>query len=208
MARNRFKFIPWNSGTLGIHNLNNQNLDEFALHSHFNNDANMQAHQHHKRQWTTVYANTPGQPLEDLGFGVYARLHIAGHGAVGSPNVTAPGAPPVPASAIAAGIEAKGLPKWYMGTIACDVCHSAFGNPSFAKTLARELWSLKYYHLKVLGYKGTMIPVYVPPNHASGIGGKYFHRTVNRVAKGGDVKSRKAQRRFWGGSSYSLPVSP
>ncbi|MFT5787760.1 MAG: hypothetical protein ACI9KK_003129 [Ascidiaceihabitans sp.] len=123
------------------------------------------------------------------------RVHIAGHGSTGNPNIHPPhgsAAAPVSYEEVAAGLSAKGLPKRLMGTIVCYVCLSALGSPSFAKLLAREMWSSGYKLCPVMGHKRSMQPGYV-----TGLGRKYRHRQVT-LSDGTAVKSSAAQERFFG----------
>ncbi len=194
MADSRVVFIPWNEGSIGM--FATTGTDEFAYGATYNNL--VKNNTHNKRDWSYVYLNSPGTPLNDIGMGTGTRVHIAGHGSVGDPNIHPPGgsgAAAVSYQEVADGLEAKGLSKWYLGTIVCDVCYSAMGNPPFAKLLARALWNLGYKGTCVMGYKGSLQSGYV--NGASGgVNGKYTHRVV-RTANG-VVKSKDAQERFVG----------
>lgn len=195
MAQDRRVFIPWNQGSLG--SFATSGMDEFAYGADYNNT--VKGGSHHKRDWTYVHLNTPGG-LADIGFGAGTRIHIAGHGLMGDPNIYPPAAAgstaaPVNYRDVAAGIVAQGLSKRYLGTIVCDVCFSALGNPPFAKLLARELWRLGYKTTCVMGYKGILQSAYVVAA-SGGVGGKYRHRVVTTST--GDVKSKNAQQRFFG----------
>ncbi|OUT56722.1 MAG: hypothetical protein CBB71_17355 [Rhodopirellula sp. TMED11] len=91
-----------------------------------------------------------------------------------------------------------GLKKHYLGTIACDVCYSALGNPPFAKLLAKELWKRGVKASCVLGYKGPLGAMY----NDELAGSKYTHRVVDVEDDDGNVidtvKSSKMQQRFYG----------
>lgn len=97
---------------------------------------------HHNRTWTVICADDAGTPLADIGSGTGTRLHVVGHGAIGDPKIAADhgtGGGEVSTDEIVEMLENKGLKKHYLGTVACDVCYSALGKPSFAKMLARSL---------------------------------------------------------------------
>ena len=153
--------------------------------------------------------DSPGQPLKKVGFGFGTRIHVVGHGAIGDPTLGADhgtGAPDVTIPELVDKMFEKGLRKYYTGTVACDVCYSALGNPSFAKMLARELWSRGVKASCVLGYKGSLGSTYGDDLNTS-LGGfgnhKYGHRVVDiEEDEHGDpvrsVKSKYAQQRFFG----------
>ncbi|QDV42184.1 hypothetical protein Enr13x_20270 [Stieleria neptunia] len=189
MAQNRVAFIPWNENQAG-------NFKTEYEESHAN-----RALTHHKRKWTIVYLDSPGQPLADVGCGFGTRIHIAGHGAIGDPELAADhgtGGADKSYSEVVDAMFAKGLKKRYIGTIACDVCYSALGDPPFAKLLARELYQRGLKASCVLGYKGSMGAAYTDE-----LGGrKYNHRVVDVEDDQGNVidtvKSSKMQERFFG----------
>lgn len=164
---------------------------------------------HHGRKFTAVCADDAGKPLSKIGTGWGTRLHVVGHGAIGDPTIDADhgtGGGSVSAQEIVAMLEAKGLKKYYSGTVACDVCYSALGAPSFAKTLAVCLWKAGYKATCTLGYKGPLYSTY-ETEAASGVtssaltNAKYGHRTVVVTNKDGtktEKKSKYAQTRFFG----------
>ncbi len=194
MANNRIVFIPWNEGSIGV--FSTTGVDEFAYGAVYNNAA--KGTTHHQRDWSYVYLNSAGTPLNDIGMGTGTRVHIAGHGRVGDPNIHPPGgsgASTVSYQEVADGLAAKGLSKWYLGTIVCDVCYSAMGAPPFAKLLARALWKLGYKGTCVMGYKGSLQSGYVD-GAGGGVNGKFTHRVVATTK--GTVKSKQAQERFVG----------
>ncbi len=185
MATNRVAFIPWNENQAG--NFKTEYED---------NHAN-RGQSHHKRKWSIVYLDSRGSPLANVGFGFGNRIHIAGHGAIGDPEIAADhgtGGNDLSYGDVVDLMFQKGLKKRYLGTIACDVCYSALGNPSFAKMLARELWSRGVKASCVLGYKGSLYAEYTDETKP---GGKYSHRGVE-LDDGSEVKSSKAQERFFG----------
>ncbi|WP_149499292.1 hypothetical protein [Roseiconus lacunae] len=189
MAQNRVAFIPWNENQAG----------NFKTEYEQNNA--QKGASHHKRTWTMVYLDSPGTPLAALGCGFGTRIHIAGHGDIGDPEIAADhgtGGADRSYTEVVDMMIAKGLKKRYLGTIACDVCYSALGNPSFAKLMARELFSRGLKASCVLGYKGSLYATY-DSFYADGsnMGGKYSHRMVE-LDDGTEVKSKKAQERFFG----------
>jgi hypothetical protein len=184
MSQDRIVFVPWNENQAG----NFKNETESA-------DSNRGA-THHKRRWTGVYLDSAGEPLKRVGFGMGARIHIAGHGAIGDPNIYADhgtGGATRSYTEVVDAMIAKGLQKYYLGTIVCDVCYSALGNPPFAKLLAKELWTRGFKGTCVLGYKGSLYATY----NNFGSGKKYTHRTVLTDA-GDEQKSSDLQERFFG----------
>lgn len=195
MSTDRVLFIPWNQSQAG----------SFAV-EHTADDVKGS---HHKRKWTVVCLDTPGKPLAKVGFGFGTRIHVVGHGAIGDPAIAADhgtGGAPVSCKQLVDAMFAQGLKKYYVGTIACDVCYSALGNPSFAKVLARELWSRGVKASCVLGYKGSLVSTYCDELNGALGGGKqhkYGHRIVDiEEDENGDpvksVKSKYAQTRFVG----------
>lgn len=194
LYNDRTLFIPWPRSQAGTFASEHGERDEDG---------------HHDRNWTAVCADDVGKPLAKIGIGRGTRLHVVGHGAIGDPTIGADhgtGGADVSADEIVAMLEAKGLKKYYMGTIACDVCYSALGNPSFAKTLAKSLWSAGYRATCTLGYKGPLYSTYEKSALAgfanSKLGGaKFGHRTVMVTGKDGVetlTKSKYAQTRFFG----------
>lgn len=193
MANDRVLFIPWNRNQAGT----------FAGE---HTEAQRQG-SHHKRNWQVVCLDDPGQPLRALGFGSGWRVHVVGHGAIGDPTIDPDhgiNADPVHADDLADMLMAKGLRKHYLGTIACDVCHSALGDPCFAKVLARALWDRGFRATCVLGYKGSLFSTYRDRNANSretntltGKTHKYKHRVVED-AQGNIDKSKNLQERFFG----------
>ncbi|MEM9061075.1 MAG: hypothetical protein AAGD13_11500 [Pseudomonadota bacterium] len=185
MAQNRVAFIPWNEAQAG--NFKTEYED---------NHAN-RASSHHKRKWKIVYYDSPGNPLADVGFGFGTRIVIAGHGDIGDPAIAADhgtGGIDLSYTDVVDRMFEKGLKKRYIGTIGCDICYSAIGNPSFAQLMARELWSRGLKASCVLGYKGSLYAEYTGETKP---GGKYTHRGVE-LDDGTEVKSSKAQKRFFG----------
>lgn len=186
MAQSRTIFIPWNRADAG----------SFATE---HTEANRKA-SHHKRKFKVICADTPGTPLADVGAGFGTRIHVVGHGAIGDPELGADhgsGASDVHITDLVDMMFEKGLKKYYIGTIACDVCYSALGDPSFAKMLARELYGRGLKASCVLGYKGPLGSTY-----GDELGGKYHHRVVDVEDANGNVidtvKSKTMQERFWG----------
>ena len=104
------------------------------------------------------------------------------------------GVAPVTVSQLAEILIAKGLSKWYLGTIVCDICYSALGSPPLAKQLARALFRHGYL-CSVMGHEGAIFPVYF--RYGAVQTNKYEHRIVEKL-DGTLVKSNKAQERFWG----------
>lgn len=189
MSQNRVAFIPWNEAQAG---------DFKTEYERNHSDRSLS---HHKRKWKIVYLDSPGTPLADVGFGFGTRIHIAGHGDIGDPEIAADhgtGGADLSYTEVADRMFQKGLKKRYIGTIACDVCYSALGNPSFAQLLARELWGRGLKASCVLGYKGSLYATY-DAEYADGtdMGGKYTHRMVE-LDDGSEIKSSKAQKRFFG----------
>lgn len=195
MATDRVAFIPWNRSQAG------RFIQEY--------EDNVGGRVHHKRRWSIVCLDTPGKPLADVGFGFGTRIHIAGHGSIGWGSIAADhgtGGANLTVAEVVERMFDQGLKKYYLGTIACDVCYSALGNPPFAKLLARELWSKGVKASCVLGYKGSMVATYT--NELEGaLGGnknhKYKHRIVDiEEDEHGNptksVKSKYAQARFVG----------
>jgi hypothetical protein len=185
MAQDRVVFVPWNQSQSG----------KFGTDGDWSNK--QKANTHHKRNWTTYYLDTAGTPLKQLGMGVGARLHIFAHGSPddGSqcfPDVAGPAS--VTPAQLADLIEQKGLPKRYMGTVVCDICYSALGAPSFAKGLARQLFS-RGYVCATMGHTGALYPVYF--RYGEFKTNEYEHRMVE-LLDGANVKSKYAQERFWG----------
>ena len=185
MAQDRVVFVPWNKAQSG----------KFGGDGDWSNSTKKESH--HKREWTTYYLDTPGKPLQSLGFGMGARLHVFAHGSDTDPTIAYPdvqGASQVTPAELAEMLKEKGLPKRYIGTVVCDICYSALGSPSFAKRLARELHSLGYA-TPVMGHTGALYPVYF--RYAEYKDTKYNHRMVE-LLDGSNVKSKEAQVRFWG----------
>lgn len=188
MSTDRVLFIPWNRSHAGSFATEHDEADRKGSH--------------HKRKWTTVCLDTPGQPLAKVGFGFGVRIHVVGHGAIGDASIAADhgtGGGDVTCTDLVDMMFAQGLKKRYVGTIACDVCYSALGAPSFAQVLARELWSRGVKASCVLGYKGSLVSTYCDELS----GHKYGHRIVDvEEDENGDpirsVKSKYAQRRFFG----------
>lgn len=184
MAQNRIAFVPWNEAQAG-------NFKTETEEAHAD-----RGDTHHKRKWKAVYLDSPGKPLAKVGFGTGVRIHIAGHGAIGDPEIAADhgtgGADRSYTEVVDLLIE-KGLRKYYLGTVACDVCYSALGDPAFAQLLARELWSRGFKATCVLGYKGSLYATYC----MKATGGKYMHRVVE-TDSGELDKSSKMQQRFFG----------
>lgn len=185
MAQSRTLFIPWNRADSGT--FASEHTDEGRKGSH------------HKRKVRVVCKDSPGTPLADVGAGFGTRIHVVGHGAIGDPELGADhgtGAPDVGIEELVDMMFEKGLKKYYVGTIACDVCYSALGNPSYAKMLARELYRRGLKASCVLGYKGPLISTY------EDVGSKYGHRLVLDEDDSGNVvgywKSKDMQERFWG----------
>jgi hypothetical protein len=195
MANDRVMYIPWNNDEIG--EFNNSGMDEFTYGADYNNTQKPTSH--HKRTWSVVYANSPAPALASLGIGWGTRLHLAGHGQIGDANVYPPhastAAQPISYQQVVAAMMASGLKTHYIGTIVCDVCYSALGNPPFARLLARELWSHGYKATCVMGFKGSLQSAYVD-NASGGVAGKYTHRVVD-TAKG-TIKSKDAKVRFFG----------
>jgi hypothetical protein len=189
MATSRTAFIPWNESQAG-------NFKAEYEECHQN-----RSQSHHKRKWNIVYLDTPGKPLAKIGFGVGTRLMIAGHGAIGDPTIAADhgtgGADRSYVEVVDMLFE-KGLRKYYLGTVACDICYSALGSPPFAKLLARELFQRGVKASCVLGYKGPLGAVY----NTELTGSKYTHRVVDVEDSSGNVletvKSSSMQERFFG----------
>lgn len=195
MSTDRILFIPWNRSQAG----------SFVTE----HDEDDRKGSHHKRKWTTVCRDTPGKPLAQVGFGFGVRIHVVGHGAIGVASVDADhgtGGGSVACADLVEMMFEQGLKKRYVGTIACDVCYSALGSPSFAQVLARELWSKGVKASCVLGYKGSLVSTYCD-ELTGALGGygkhKYGHRIVDiEEDENGDpvrsVKSKYAQKRFFG----------
>jgi hypothetical protein len=185
MANDRIVFIPWDESEAG--NFINESLE--------NNTAGT----HHKRKWTVICADSTDD-LSKIGFGVGVRLHIAGHGQIGDPNIypDARGAASLSYSDVADALIDKGLKTRYAGTIVTDVCYSALGAPPFAKLLAKELYGRGFKGICVMGYKGPLGAVY----GSELTGSKYKHRVVDVEDEDGKVvdtvKSKHMQERFWG----------
>lgn len=194
MATNRVAFIPWNEAQAG--NFKTEYEDSHAD----------RRYTHHKRKWKIVYYDSPGKPLASVGFGFGTRIVIAGHGDIGDPELGADhgtGGQDLSYTDVVDRMFEKGLKKHYLGTIGCDVCYSALGDPSFAQLMARELWSRGVKASCVLGYKGSLGAQYDDELDGDKIGGrKYLHRVVDlEDADGnvtGTVKSSKMQKRFYG----------
>jgi len=189
MSQDRVAFIPWNQAQAG------------AFKTEYERNNKKKGKSHHKRKWTMVYADSPGTPLADVGFGFGTRIHIAGHGDVGDPDIAADhgtGGADRNYKDVVAMMIAKGLKKRYIGSIVCDICDSALGNPCFAQLMARELWKQGFKVSCVIGYKGSLFATY-DTFYADGsdMGGKYSHRMVE-TPDGDEVKSSKAQQRFFG----------
>jgi hypothetical protein len=185
MSKGRVVFVPWTQAQGG----------GFGNDTDYNNHPGVKGGTHHKRDWSAVYLDSAGRPLADVGAGIKRRIHVAGHGRIGDPNIYPPhgsGAASVPYGDVVAALIAQGLKKIYMGTVVCDVCFSALGDPPFAKLVARELWSHGYRLCPVMGHKGSLQPGYVDD-----LGGKYRHRQVE-LTDGTTVKSSQAQQRFFG----------
>jgi hypothetical protein len=185
MAKDRVVFIPWRESQAG----------DFGNDTAYNNHPAIKGGTHHKRDWKTVYLDSRGTPLTDVGAGLRARIHVAGHGLIGDPCIYPPHgshAKKVHYTELVEALIAQGLRKIYMGTLVCDVCFSALGDPPFARLVARELWSKGYKLCPVMGQKGSLQPGYV-----DGLGGKYRHRQVE-LTDGTTVKSSEAQQRFFG----------
>ncbi|MCC9603093.1 hypothetical protein LOC67_21295 [Stieleria sp. JC731] len=189
MSTSRTAFVPWNEAQAG----NFKTEYEYCQSN--------RGRSHHKRKWTIVYLDTPGKPLAKVGFGLNTRIVIGGHGSIGSPTIGADhgtGGADRSYQEVVEMMLDKGLKKHYIGTIGCDVCYSALGNPSFAKLLARELWRNGVKASCVLGYKGPLGAVYT--NELSGH--KYTHRVVDVEDSDGNVtdtvKSSSMQERFFG----------
>ena len=127
-------------------------------------------------------------------------IHVVGHGSIGDPEIAADhgtGGADKSYQEVVDAMFAQGLKKRYIGTVACDICYSALGKPSFAKMLAKELFSRGVRASCVLGYKGPLYSTYDDfCADGSDMGGKYGHRMVE--LDGVEVKSRKAQERFFG----------
>jgi hypothetical protein len=154
-------------------------------------DANTGA-THHQRTFFEVCYDDPGKPLEDLGFALTTRVHIAGHGRAGRPyisNTSGVGQKEyMPFNVVCDRMIEKGLPKRYCGAISTDVCYSAIrsnANPSFADLVARYLTRQGYLMLHTIGYTGPMNAV-----HETMAGHKYQHRVVD-VTKGGTESTIK-----------------
>lgn len=185
MAQDRVVFIPWNTAQAG--NFINESL------------ANNTGGTHHKRKWSVVCLDS-ADDLSDIGVGLGTRLHIAGHGATGDPQIhpDARGAAPLSYVQVADALIAKGLKKSYLGTIVTDVCYSALGAKPFARLLAKELYGRGFKAICVMGYKGPLGAVY---NTELG-GSKYKHRVVDVEDANGNVidtvKSKTMQVRFFG----------
>ncbi|QDT60467.1 hypothetical protein SV7mr_29900 [Stieleria bergensis] len=186
LRNDRVLFVPWNRNQAG----------SFAT-EHTEED---RQRSHHKRKWTVVCLDSPGKPLAKVGVGIGTRIHVVGHGAIGDPEIAADhgtGGADKSYQEVVDAMFAQGLKKRYIGTVACDICYSALGKPSFAKMLAKELFSRGVRASCVLGYKGPLYSTY-DDFYADGsdMGGKYGHRMVE--LDGVEVKSRKAQERFFG----------
>ncbi|MCS7469538.1 hypothetical protein NZK35_23035 [Stieleria sp. ICT_E10.1] len=194
MATSRTLFIPWDRAQSGT----------FAS-EHSDADHSDKGSAHRKRKVTVICRDTPGKPLAKIGAGIGTRIHVVGHGAIGDPELGADhgtGAADVGIEELVDMMFEKGLKKYYLGTVACDVCYSAIGSPSYAKMLARELYKRGLKASCVLGYKGPLISTYHPASQQMLGGSKYTHRMVyemdendNRVAV---HKSSKMQERFFG----------
>lgn len=185
MAQGRTWFIPWNANQSG----------DFGGEA-----AQGISKSHHKRKIEVFYKDSPGKPLAKIGAGFGTRIHIAGHGAIGDPELGADhgtGGADVGIKELVDMMFEKGLTKRYLGTIVCDVCYSALGSPSYAKLLARELYARGLKGSCVMGYKGPLGAAY-----SSELGGKYTHRVVDVEDSAGNVidtvKSKQMQERFWG----------
>lgn len=190
LRNDRVLFIPWNRDQSGSFSTEHDEDDRLSSH--------------HKRKWKVICMDTPGKPLGDVGFGFGTRIHVVGHGSPGNPSLSADhgtGGASVSYTDLVDKMFEKGLKKYYIGTVACDVCSSALGDPCFAQLLARELWKRGVKASCVLGYKGTLFSVH---NTYDGDGKKhkYKHRTVEIKDEDGDMisdlKSRDAQERFFG----------
>lgn len=183
MATDRIVFVPWNESQAGNFKLETE-------HAHANRGKT-----HHKRKWKGIYLDTPGKPLADVGMGVGVRIHIAGHGAIGDPEIAADhgtGGDDRSYVEVADLLIAKGFSKLYIGTVVCDVCYSALGTPPFAKLLARELYGRGHKMTCVMGYKGSLYATY-----GGKVGGVFKHRVVE--TDDGDLfKSSEMQERFFG----------
>lgn len=194
----RVLFVPWDRADAGT--FATEHTEEQRLGSH------------HEREWTSVCMDDPGEPLKDVGLGFGTRIHVVGHGAIGDPEIDPDhgvGAAPVGVDDLVQKMFQKGLRKYYVGTIACDVCYSALGDPSFAKMLARALWKAGVKASCVLGYKGPLYSTYRDRNAGSTetsklTGGthKYRHRVVGIEDQHGNeigyAKSKNMQERFFG----------
>src|SRR5271170_4312845 len=148
MANDRVVFIPWTQA-VGA---------GFGGDTDYNNYYSAQTH--HQRTWTVVYLDSPhpNGVIANIGTGWGTRLHIAGHGAPGNPDIEAPaGGSPVSYQALVAALIAHGFKKYYTGTVVTDVCDSAIGAPTpFAKLVARELWNQGYKMMCVMGFRGSL----------------------------------------------------
>ncbi|QDT59776.1 hypothetical protein SV7mr_22860 [Stieleria bergensis] len=189
MSTSRTAFIPWDEAQAG------------AFKQEYEDSDADRGLSHHKRKWKIVYLDSPGKPLAKVGFGTTTRIMIAGHGAIGDPTIAADhgtGGADRSYSDVVDLMFQLGLKKHYLGTIACDVCYSALGNPPFAKLLAKELWKRGVKASCVLGYKGPLGAMY----NDELAGSKYTHRVVDVEDDDGNVidtvKSSKMQQRFYG----------
>lgn len=183
MAQDRVVFMPWT------------NTQCAGMKAWYERNHSDRAASHQKRKWTVVTMDTPGTPLAEIGFGVGKRLHVWGHGGVGYPKIQSDDhSEEIDAAEVVDRMFAKGFKKHYLGTIVSDSCYSALGSPSFAKLLARELWTRGVKASCVLGYKGSLYTMYTDQTKPSG---KYTHRGVV-LNDGTEVKSKHAQERFLG----------
>jgi hypothetical protein len=186
MANDRVYFIPWNR-TIGA--VLSSRCDNY------NNHATIKGGTHHERTWTPVF-NDDANPgvISNMGSGWGTRLVVAGHGDVNDPNIYSSEARGNPLSYVDVvdRLVGQGLKKYYIGTIGCDVCHSAEGANPFAKLLAKELHKRGYSLTCVLGYKGALYSGYEEFD-----GHQYRHRSVE-LSDGIRVKSSDAQVRFYG----------
>ena len=191
MANDRVYFIPWDR-TVG--SVLSSRCDEY-------NNANKDK-THHKRNWTPVFYDDthPNGVISNMGAGSGTRLIVAGHGGVDDPQIYASesGDHLLGYKDIADRLVAHGLKKYYVGTIGCDVCHSAEGTNPFAKLLAKELRQRGYTLTCVMGYKGALYSGYSSKTDER-LGGthKYRHRTVE-LADGTFQKTKDASERFYG----------
>lgn len=185
MAMGRVWFIPWETGKAG----------NFIAEATAGVSSS-----HHKRSVSVVCKDTPGKMLAKVGMGTGARIHVAGHGSIGGQTLGADhgtGGADVTIPDLVDMLREHGLKKYYVGTIVCDVCYSALGDPSFAKSFARALYDAGYKATCTMGYKGPLGAAY-----GDELGGKYSHRVVDVEDSMGNVidtvKSKYMQQRFWG----------